>query len=225
MEPTTAPAPVTGPWPSTLRTGAPAPDFTLPIVDQDRMVSLAEFRGSRPLLLAMFRGIYCPFCRRAIAQMATVRELLQPLGVETLAIVATDLENARLYFRYRPARIPIAVDPALMTHRSYGLPHPPVTPELMEAARVTRINPTGELPEPLSPAEAGAALDRLDGYTPTRSDEQDEQRQFPLMDAQFLIDRDGIIRWVHVECADEGIAGLGKTTPIENIVTAARSLK
>jgi peroxiredoxin len=40
------------------------------------MISLADYRGSRPLLLGLFPGLYCPFCRRSIAQMAAVSEKL-----------------------------------------------------------------------------------------------------------------------------------------------------
>lgn len=38
--------------------GEPAPDFTLPAANRDGVVSLAEYRGNRPLLLALFRGLY-----------------------------------------------------------------------------------------------------------------------------------------------------------------------
>ena len=79
-----------------VQPGEPAPDFTLPAVDRDCTVSLADYRGKHPPLLAMFRGLWCPFCRRAIAQMGLTRQKLQTLGIETLGVVATTPENARL---------------------------------------------------------------------------------------------------------------------------------
>lgn len=207
-----------------LQPGEPAPDFTLPAVDRDGTVSLADYRGRSPLLLAVFRGLYCPFCRRAIAQLGMTRQKLQAVGVETLGIVATKPENARLYFRFHPTRLPLAADPELITHRAYRLPKPPATPELMQGLQSVRANPTGELPAPLPLVEAAQALDRLHGFEPTETDREESQRQFPQLKGQFLVDRDGIIRWVNIECAKEGLAGLGKFPTDEELLAAARTL-
>lgn len=207
-----------------LQPGEQAPDFTLPAVEREGTVSLADFRGRRPLLLALFRGVYCPFCRRAIAQMGITREKLQAVGVESLGIVATKPERARLFFRFRPTRLPLAADPELITHRSYGLPKPPVTPELMRDLQSVRINPTGELAAPMPILEANDALNRLDGFEPTETDRDDSQRVFPQLKGQFLIDRDGIVRWVNIEGATEGLAGIGKFPTDEELLAAARAL-
>ena len=96
-------------------------------------VALGLPQRQRGLFLGLFRGLYCPFCRRAIAQMAASAEKLKPLGIESLGVVATDLENARLYYRFRPMQLPLAVDPTLATHRSYRVPKPDLTPQLLEA--------------------------------------------------------------------------------------------
>jgi peroxiredoxin len=208
--------------PRTLQPGDRAPDFTLSAVQTDRTVSLADFRGRSGLLLGLFRGLYCPFCRRAIAQMAASSEKLKPLGIESLAVVATDLDNARLYYKFRPTRLPLAVDPDLTTHRSYGVPRPEPTPELMQQVAAVRINPTGEFPEPLPIDEAGAALARLDGYQKTERDKSDEPSQFTQLKGQFFIDPNGVIRWVNIECAREGLAGLGKFPTVDELVAAGR---
>jgi hypothetical protein len=187
-------------------------------------VSLADYRGRSAVFLALFRGIFCPFCRRAIAQMGTVQEKLKAVGVEALGIVATTPENARLYFQFRPSRVRLAADPELTTHRAYGLPKPPVTPELMQQFQSVRVNPTGDLPQPLPVLEAAAALDRLHPHTSTETDEVDHQQQFTQLTGEFLVDRDGIVRWSRVECAKEGMAGLGKFPTEEEILAAARTL-
>ena len=207
-----------------LRPGDRAPDFTLPAVEREGTVSLSDYRGKSPVLLGVFRGVYCPFCRRAIAQMGMVGEKLKALGVEALVIVATKPEHARLFFRLRPTRLPLAADQDLVTHRAYGVPKPEVTPELRQAFQSVRINPSGELPEPVLVPEASAALDKLDGFTPTKTDMEDRERQFPQLEGQFLVDREGIIRWVHIECAQEGLAGIGKLPAAEEVLAAARAL-
>ena len=87
-----------------VQPGEPAPDFTLPAADREGSVSLADYRGRSALFLALFRGLYCPLCRRNIVQMGQAREKLQAVGVEMLGVVATKPEHARLYFRFHPAR-------------------------------------------------------------------------------------------------------------------------
>jgi peroxiredoxin len=204
--------------------GEPAPEFALPAVNRDETVSLADYRGRSPVFLALLIGLWCPFCRRQIAQIGATEAKLKALGVESLAVVATPPENARLYFKFRPTRLRLASDPELSTHRAYGVPRPAVTPEFMDALGSVRINPTGELPQPMPIIEAATAIAKLDGYTETPTDQADKERQFPQLKGQFLIDRDGIVRWANIECATEGPAGVGKFPSEETILAVAKSL-
>jgi peroxiredoxin len=204
--------------------GEPAPDFTLPAIDREEMVSLANYRHRHPVFLALFIGLWCPFCRRSIAQMGATEDKLKALGVETLGIVATTPENARLYFKFRPTRLRLAADPELSTHRAYGLPRPAPTPQFMTALETTPINPNGAFPEPMTIMEAAKAISKADGYTENQTDKADMERQWPQLKGQFLIDQNGIVRWANVECATEGVAGVGKFPTTEEIVAAARAL-
>jgi peroxiredoxin len=204
--------------------GERAPDFTLPAIDREETVSLADYRGRSPLFLALFIGLWCPFCRRSIAQMGATQARLKAAGVESLGVVATTPENARLYFKYRPTRLRLGADPELSTHRAYGLPKPESTPELLKAIEATRINPDAAFPEALPIMEAATVLTRADGYTDNATDKVEMERQWPQLKGQFLIDRDGIVRWANVECATEGLAGLGKFPSVEEILGAARAL-
>jgi len=123
---------------SPLQPGESAPEFTLPAVDRDGTVALANFRGKHPLLLVLMRGLQCPFCRRNIVRLGTTRKKLRTIGVETPAVVTTTPERARFYFKYRPASVPLAADPDMATHRVYGVPCYPVTPELTQQLRTLR---------------------------------------------------------------------------------------
>jgi peroxiredoxin len=205
--------------------GERAPDFTLPAVDRQGLISLADYRERSPLFLALFIGLWCPFCRRSIAQMGATETKLKAIGVETLGVVATTPENAQLYFKFRPTKLRLASDPELSTHRAYGLPRPALTPEFETALHTTRINPTGELAEPRPIMEVAAAVAQADGYVENQTDKAEMERQWPQLKGQFLIDRDGIVRWANVVCATEGMAGVGKFPSAEEILAAARSLK
>ena len=205
--------------------GERAPDFSLPAVDRSETISLADYRGRSPLFLALFIGLWCPFCRRSIAQMSAMDSQLKAVGVESLGVVATTPENARLYFKFRPTKLRLAADPELTIHRAYGLPKPAATPDLMQAMETTRINPTGELPEPRPIMDVAMAMAKADGYVENPTDKAEMERQWPQLKGQFLIDRDGIVRWVNVECATEGLAGIGKFPSPEEIFAAARALK
>ncbi|HSB40503.1 MAG TPA: peroxiredoxin-like family protein [Methylomirabilota bacterium] len=204
--------------------GERAPDFTLPAIDRPGAVSLADYRGRSPVFLALFVGLWCPFCRRSIAQMSKAEGKLKAAGVESLGVVATSPENARLYFKFRPTRLRLASDPELTTHRAYGLPKPVPTPEFMQAVEATRIDPYAEFTEPLPVMEAAVTLAKQDGYTESDTDRTEMERQWPQLKGQFLIDRDGIVRWANVECGTEGVAGVGKFPSEEEILAATRAL-
>ena len=120
--------------------GEPAPDFVLPAVDGTGTVSLAEYKGRNSVFLALFIGLWCPFCRRAIAHVSSIEGQLKAVGVEALGVVATQPENARVYFKFRPTQMRLAADPELKTHRA-RLPQAIPTPELTAALETTRINP------------------------------------------------------------------------------------
>lgn len=207
-----------------LQPGEAAPEFTLPAVHREGTVSLADYRGRCPVLLAIFVGLYCPFCRRNIVQLGTTREKLSAAGVDTLAVVATELDNARLYFKYRPARVALAADPELHTHRSFGLPRAKVTNELMRAFETVPINPSNDPAGPMPLSELGPVLDRSDGFQRTEADLRDINRQWPQFKGQFLIDRDGTIRWANVECSDGDIRSAGHFPSDEELLAAARLL-
>jgi peroxiredoxin len=204
--------------------GEAAPNFTLPAVDGAQPVSLTDYRGQNSLFLALLIGLWCPFCRRHLAQISALETKLNAHGVRSLGIVATSPENARLYFKFRPTRVRLAADPELATHRAYGLSKPTPTPEFMHALETTLINPFGDLPEPMPINAAAAAVAKLDRYAENDTDRADMARQWPQLKGQFLIDRDGIVRWSNIECAAEGAAGLGKFPSADEVLAAVRAM-
>lgn len=203
--------------------GEPAPSFALPAVAAAETVSLDDYRGRTPLFLALMLGLWCPFCRRQLVQLGSYDGKLKALGVESLAVVATAPENARLYFKFRPTRLRLAADPELTTHHAYGVPKPVPTPEILAQMDTILINPTGELPAPLPISQAGKVLHERDSYALTPFDQGDVERQWPQLKGLFLIDRSGIVRWSYIECEDEGLAGIGKFPSEQAILDASRA--
>jgi hypothetical protein len=167
-------------------------------------------------------------------QLGITQEKLKALGVETMAVVNTPLERARLYFKYRPARVLLTADPEAATHRAFGIPEGvPVEDEsqaswaqatfTMGQLQATLVNPTGELPEPQNPFVAMETLNTRDGFELTEIDQQIATIHGFLLAGHFLVDRDGVIRWAQIEGL-ERMGDLMKFPSDEEIVRAARGL-
>ena len=155
------------------------------------------------MLLLLFRGLHCPFCRRQVFQLGAVQPALAALGVETVAVMNTQPERARLYFRYHPTPVVVLADPEARTHRAFAVPSFEVDEMVAAALAEARINPTGELPRPLAPLEANAVLNTRDGFELTEADQAIVQANPAQLAGHFLIDRHGIVRWTSRE-AEEG---------------------
>lgn len=216
-----------------LNPGDPAPDFVLPAVNREGQIALDDYRGRSPVLVGLFRGLHCPFCRRQLVQLGSTQDKLKAMGVETVAVVNTPLERARLYFKYRPARVLLTADPAAATHRAFRVPCPtPLAdgsatswPDSATMAQImaARVNPTGELPEPQNPFAANETLNKKDAFEPNEIDQQIVAAHATQLAGHFLIDRAGIIRWRHIE-ASERVDDIGKLPGEQEIVAAARAL-
>jgi len=222
------------------RIGDPAPGFTLPAAERDGTVSLSDYRGSSAVLLAVNRGLWCSFCRRYIVQLGQMRDRLGQLGVETLAIVAAPTDRARLYVKHRAAGVPLALDPDLTVHRAYGLSMPPVTPEIEALWKTMRVrldeaalNPAdlaalrqaagGQLELPLY--DFVAVTRRLYPYETTEGEEQDRARNNALGTGQFLVDREGVLRWVKLQSTTELAAPISSPAGEAELLAAARALQ
>jgi peroxiredoxin len=200
-----------------LQIGDVAPDFSVPLVHEPGHATLGEYRGRHGVLVGLYRGLHCPFCRRHLAQMNLGRARLEALGVGTLAIVNTPLDRARLYFRNDAKGIRIGVDPERRVHDAWAVPKVEVVaPEARTAPwpiqttidefLSARVNPTGEMPAPVNPLESNDVLNAIDKFEMTPADQQIRERHGTQLVGLFIVDRDGIVRWRFLE---------GETTPNE----------
>lgn len=220
-----------------LGPGDPAPDFALPAVNREGSVSLADYRGNGPVLVALFRGLHCPFCRRQIVHLSATHDSLASEGVDTLAIVNTPLERARQYFQYRPTRIVLAADPDVRTHHAFGLfesrvlpddadPKDVHWPETTTIARFTELTTLSrpEVPQVMNIFAAMETLNREDDFVATEVDQRIAQAHGFQGSGHFLIDAEGIIRWAFIE-APSREAEVCQFFRDDELIAAARALR
>jgi peroxiredoxin len=207
-----------------LQPGDRAPNLVLDAITQEGKIALDDFRGQKPVLVGLFRGLHCAFCRRYIAAQARLDPDLRDKGVESLTVVNTPIERARLYFRYHPMpNLLAASDPERASHRAFGLPNLEFTQNetnwpykvSMAAAKDMRVDIPGELPGPMDPIAASEILNKKDNYEVTEADEQMMATGHGQLVGQFLLDRQGIVRWSFTEVPEGGRYMFGKPNPQE----------
>ena len=53
-----------------LQPGDRAPNVVLDAITREGKIAIDDFRGQKPVLVGLFRGLHCAFCRRHIAALA-----------------------------------------------------------------------------------------------------------------------------------------------------------
>ncbi len=217
-----------------LQPGEPVPAFALPAANREGMVSLADL-GGKPFLIGFYRGLHCPFCRRQVVQLGGIQPVLRAAGIETLAVINTPVERARLYFRHRPTPVTLLSDPDCLTHRAFGVPRIEFVPDgsserpewpyraSMAEFQASRINPTGELAEPTFPLDANPALNAKDGFQMEEADHAILAHHATQLVGHFLVDAAGIVGWVQIEAPDGPNSIATFPTP-EQLIATAKSL-
>lgn len=196
-----------------LQPGDRAPNIVLDAITREGKIALENFRGQSPILVSLFRGLHCPFCRRNLAAQAQLDAELREKGVESLAVVNTPIERARLYFRYHPMpNLFAASDPERISYRAFGLPNLQFTENEtewprkvgMDVVATMQVDLPGELPGPMTRSAAAALLNQKDGYEITEADQRMKATGNGQLFGQFLLDRDGIVRWSFTEVPEGG---------------------
>jgi putative peptide zinc metalloprotease protein len=162
-----------------------APNFRLASA-QGHDIALEDYRGQQNVLLWFSRGLFCPFCRRYMTQLRLGYQELQKRNTEILQVTYSTSEEAQLYFRQYQLSFPYLCDPERAVFPQYGI----------------RIVPTniGRFAVGAVAGTVASMSDRLLHGEKTPSPVPIMKR-YGTMDmeqqAAFLIDKAGVIRYVH----------------------------
>ena len=85
-------------------------------------VGLDELTTRHPTMVVFLRHFGCPFCREALAELASRRPEIEETGTRIVFVhMAADDEAKTHFVRYRLADLPRISDPACMLYRAFGL--------------------------------------------------------------------------------------------------------
>ncbi len=171
--------------------GQPAPAFALPMV-QGEMISLEQYRGKQTLIVWFSRGLACPFCRQHMARLQLGYPQFQARGAEILQIAPNPLERARVYFSEQRLVFPYLCDSALMVYKDYGLADKGFPQafalDILSVTRGVLTEPRAQIRATTSDLLGRDVIDRAI-YHSTVAYEQ----------GVFIVDRQGIVRYVSVQ--------------------------
>lgn len=100
--------------------GRAAPEFKLASA-QGGDVGPQDLRGKSRVVLWFSKGLFCPFCRRNMAQLALRYPEIQALDAEVLQVTHNTLDEARGYIKHYPMKFPYLCDADRAAHERYGV--------------------------------------------------------------------------------------------------------
>lgn len=153
-----------------LAAGQLAPNFTLPDAT-GQLQTLAALLAQGPVVLAFYRGNWCPYCN---VQLRAYQQALPELALRGATLVAVSPQTpelSSLTASEKELAFPVLSDVGNVVARQYGLPYS-VGPEVAGTLRSVGID--------------------LAAFNGTADDE------LPLT-ATFVINTDGVIGWRWVE--------------------------
>jgi len=100
--------------------GRAAPEFRLASA-QGGEVGPQDLRGSKRAVLWFSKGLFCPFCRRNMAQLGLRYPEIQALDAEVLQVTHNTLDEARGYLKHYPMKFPYLCDAERTAHDRYDV--------------------------------------------------------------------------------------------------------
>jgi peroxiredoxin len=166
--------------PQTPYVGRAAPEFRLASA-QGGEIGPQDYRGAKRIVLWFSKGLFCPFCRRNMAQLGLRYPEIQAMQAEVLQVTHNTLEEARGYLKHYPMKFPYLCDAGRAAHDKYGVEQLGFNlggNAASVAAVVVDLVTKGETtPPPISYFQRYAGKDSAQ--------------------AVFILDRDGVVRAEH----------------------------
>ena len=106
--------------PQTSYVGRAAPEFRLASA-QGGELGPQDYRGAKPVVLWFSKGLFCPFCRRNMAQLGLRYPEIQAMQAEILQVTHNTLDEARGYLKHYPMKFPYLCDAERAAHERYGV--------------------------------------------------------------------------------------------------------
>ena len=181
--------------------GRAAPEFRLASA-QGGEVGPQDLRGSKRVVLWFSKGLFCPFCRRNMAQLGLRYPEIQALDAEVLQITHNTADEARGYLKHYPMKFPYLCDADRAAHERYGV-------------ELIGMNPVGFL---ASSAAVVTDLVTKGETTPLPIPYIKRYLGKDTAQAVFVLDREGVVRAEH---------RLGPNAPLpsaEDLISALQKL-
>jgi len=167
------------------RIGSPAPEFRLHAAG-GKEIALSDYRGQRDVLLWFSKGLFCPYCRRNMARLSQGYAEIQAREAEILQVTHNTVEEAEIYFRSYRLAMPYLCDADRAVHLRYGI--------LMERQSVAAV--ADNVVRSCAMVTKDFVLHGEKSPSPVvpilRMGARNQPPQLVV-----LVDRDGIVRWVH----------------------------
>lgn len=105
---------------TTLKVGDKAPDFRL-LDSNSKEVALSDFLGSKKIVLAFYRGDWCPFCNKQMKRFTRDYSRFQAVDAEIVAISVDGVDTTNKFVEKIGMPFPVLSDPQHQTIELYGV--------------------------------------------------------------------------------------------------------
>ena len=152
--------------------GEPMPHFCLPD-DNGHLISLSSLLKSRPAVISINRGHWCPYCKFDLQSLASINDQIQQLGARAISVMPDSARFTAPYVETNKLPFPVLSDIDLGYSLSLGL-------IFWVGAEIQKLY-----------TQAGVDLEKYHG----------NQACFLPVAAKFIVGRDGLVkaRQVNVE--------------------------
>lgn len=103
-----------------LKPGSTAPDFSLPNA-LGRPVALADLLAKGPVVLAFYRGAWCPFCDMQLHAYQQILPQIQALGATLVAVSPQDADHSLSQAEKLALQFEVLTDKGNTIASQYGL--------------------------------------------------------------------------------------------------------